>query len=200
MKKITALFTTTVLIASSLVASANVSFRWLSNSSTVKNDANVNLAAGSTVLIYASTDAVQNFNSSVLLASAYGDDVFMGSVATLYAGRLTTSFAIYGDAGAGGYVGSRVYAVVVATPFVSGVTPGAIASGAKYAYTDFGYDSLNSTDTLLRHDTTPTTPDQSFTPTTLPVTTSLSNVPEPSSFALLGIGLGLVGLRRFRRK
>jgi hypothetical protein len=61
----------------------------------------------------------------------------------------------------------------------------------------FGVSSVSAA--LTQKDTVPTPgPTQAFDVGI--VRADIALVPEPSTFALLGIGLGLVGLRRFRRK
>lgn len=190
------------------VCEASVSFRWLSPaSSTALNELGGSLASGSTVLLFTSTDVTVDLNTGIQLQSTYGNDNFIGAAATGVGGRYTTSYQTLGVAGAGSgsYVGLYTYMVLVNTAYFAGITPGAIAPNAYYAV------SSMSPGTLTQYDTDPLGTQQSFTDSSTAnnqigdaaavMRTTVQNVPEPSTVALLGLGLGLVALRRkFARK
>lgn len=145
------------------------------------------LPTNQTVFIYVSTtDSTVNFNTAVPLTTTYGDDVYL---ATVGSGNFTGRYVVPSTSYTNNYAGMYVYVVVVETPYVAGTTPTAIPAGTYYGYQTVAYGPLNNTPP------TGTDPANQWN-NAQQIQTSYQNVPEPTTFALLGLGLGLVALRR----
>jgi hypothetical protein len=211
MKMKRAVFFIITFVSSVLVSQASVSFQWRNTtvgSSTYWYNyptapaAYSNTPAQFTVLTYMSSDTTVDFDTSRALSGSYGSgvgqDTFVYATNTTGIGRYTTPIMNLGAAGtgAGSYVGSYAYMVLVAMPISTFASFGSL--GAIPAGTLIGVSVMSST-ALTQYDVAgPAPTPQQFNVGN--VVADIALVPEPSSFALLGIGLGLVGLRRFRRK
>jgi len=155
--------------------------------------------------LFGSVDTTVNFNTGVQLNSTYGDDQFIGSQSTLYSGLMDTAIAQNFGAtgsGAGSWVGYHVYAVYVDFAYTAGLTPENIPVGTNYVVmTQMGFDDGNGTNVLIQHDPAgQPPPEQTFHYYgSTPLIANVQNVPEPTSIALLGLGLVLIGFRRFRK-
>jgi hypothetical protein len=191
--------------------SADVCFKWNPGSSSAQYwynypstpQANSNAPTGYTVLSYISKDSVVDFNTGSMFASTYGSgagqDVFAQANPSTLNGRYTTTAITNGAAGngAGSHVNEFAYMVLVAIPYTTFATTYGGDITQIPAGTLYGVSGVSVA--LVQWDTTPPpTGVQQLNVGT--VIADIALVPEPSTFALLGIGLGLVGLRRFRRK
>jgi hypothetical protein len=201
------------ILASMLCAEASVSFKWANataGSSTYWANypttpiVYANTPSQYTVLTYITGDTTVDLVQGSALQTSYGSgagqDIFVGATNTTLTGKYTSAPYTVGAAGvgAGSYVGSYAYFVLVAMPlsnFLSTYgTPTALPVDGSVL---IGVSAVSGA--LTQYDTGGTPP----APQSLNVgnvRADIALVPEPSSFALLGIGLGLVGLRRFRRK
>jgi len=191
-----------ILCMAALESNANVDFQWTSGSGAATDQTGINTLANRTALLYVSSDAVIDLNTSVALQSTYGNDQFIGAVTVGLGGRYATAATVWGaaGAGAGSYVGMYTYMVLVNQAFTAGVTPGSIAGGTFYGISSIGQIAGVNT-TLGEFDVVPAPSPQQFTDNDGHIQTSNANVavPEPSTVALMLAGLGIVAMR-MRRK
>jgi hypothetical protein len=158
------------------------------------------LSANSLFIVYYSLDnSTSGFNNENPYAPI-GDEYIGAFTTGITPGEINNagvSSVTLGTQGTTGYGGGYVYVAIFNVPYSGGPTPS--LSGAYYGLggtrltTDFQ-------EVIDGGDPAPTpTPYGTSRLETTPVHTTSQVVPEPSSFALLGLGLGLVAWRRMRK-
>jgi hypothetical protein len=186
------------------VGSAQYWYNYPSSTPVAYSNAPSGAVNGYTVLTYISGDAGIDFDTGSKISETYGSgtgtDTLLGATNLTFPGRLmTATYTVGADgAGPGSYVGSYAYCVLVAVTIdkfrnVYGGDVALLPVGTLFGVCPASF-KLDQYD-IPPEDGTPQS--QSFKTT---VRADIALVPEPSSFALLGIGLGLVGLRRLRKK
>ena len=184
----------------SISATADLtSFRWFNSAvGNLQNSSGVAIATGgASVLSYLSSDNVINFDQTVLLATAYGDDFYYQALGNLSAGRIWTAYMTEPDGGTD-YAGYYTYAVILDMPIATFNTTYSgdvtlVPVGTDYALTPI-FGGLTDMDPSG----TPPLPD-SFNAGSLQ--TSMQVVPEPATALLFGIGgLGAFIVRRNKKK
>lgn len=184
-------------LAASATSYAAIAINFGTASGTLKDQANVNIVAHSTFAAYWSADATIGFNNANYL-NPLGGDTYLGvfdiSGGAAAAGRITGNsnvpFAV--PSGANSYI----YIVVFNTLYNAGAPN--ITAGTYYGVGPVlgpGLADANGS---------PTPPADTYSTVLTaanPIQTSLqmTAVPEPATFAFLGIGGLLFAIRRFRK-
>jgi hypothetical protein len=204
MKKTLGIAATLVIALSS---HANIAINFGTTSSTLKDQLGANLVSHSTFAVYWSPDPTINFNSQNYQNSgAVGNDVYMGvfdtSGSAAAAGRITgnSSVPFAEPSGANSYI----YIVVFNTAYNAG-SPNIVAG------TFYGVGPVlggpGGPNLPLGDQTLPTPPPADLYSQVVNTTggsiiqtlQQITAVPEPATFAFMGIGGLVLAIRRFRR-
>ena len=150
-------------------------------------------------LVYYSLDNSTSGFNNVDPYTPSGDEYIGAFTTGLYAGEIYGNNAVtLGTPTQTGYGGGYVYMAVFNLSYSGGAAP-SIPGGTSYA---LGTTRLTSDFQEVIDGGDPAPLPYNYGTLKLEVTplhTTLTTVPEPSSVALLGIGLGLVALRRMRK-
>lgn len=180
-------------VSSNLFA-ATTMFQFYPGTGSALNDAGVNLARASTVLIFVD-DSPGTWDptwTDITDGNQYGGngDTFWFATNTSSTGTYRTP--TFTDA-SGPHIGDQIYAVVLQWNFtnqfyVSGTLHG-VDDGTHYAIVPGTYALVDS----------PTLPQQ-FSGGNIQTSSHISVVPEPTTFALLATGMGVLLMRRRKKQ
>jgi len=148
------------------------------------------LAANSLFLAYYSADISIGFNNVNPLAPL-GGDVFLGAFTTGGVSPTTDGDILGGSAPVFAQAGGgRTWIAVFDMAF--GAYVGSIPIGTSYGLGPISQTLIEWNATLQ--------PDAYGPNIVAPIVTNLQTIPEPGSMALMVLGIGMVAVRRFRKK